>query len=123
MLNLFSKSKKPAKGKKSAGDKDVKKKRPAKKAAKPAEKEDLSPDQSMVKAAERLDQAREKLDVATDNGKKSGQVSRQELIAEAMAVHKVQSRLLDDLDEETRTKLRALAIKKMFLSKRPGGDN
>jgi hypothetical protein len=119
MFNLFSKSKKQNKGKKTAGKKDVKKKRPAKKAA----KKDLSPDQSMLKAAERLDQAREKLDVATDGGKKSGPASRQQLIAEAMAVHKVQSRLLDDLDEETRTKLRALAIEKMFLSKRPGSDN
>ena len=43
---------------------------------------------------------------------------RKKLIAQAMAVHKVQSRLLDDLDPETKQRLRALAMQKLILERK-----
>ena len=42
---------------------------------------------------------------------------RKKAIAEAMAVHSTQSKLLDDLDPETRQRLRALAMQKLIVER------
>ena len=42
---------------------------------------------------------------------------RKKLIAQALAVHSVQSRLLDDLDPETKQRLRALAMQNLILDR------
>lgn len=119
MFNIFSKSKKPAKGKKDGKKAAPKKKRPLKAVA-PTDEPELTPDQSMRQAAERLDRARERLETGEAQKASSGGQDRQRLIEQAMAVHQTQSKLLDDLDEDTKTRLKALAIEKMILNKRKG---
>jgi hypothetical protein len=42
---------------------------------------------------------------------------RKKLIAQALAVHNVQSRLLDELDPDTKQRLRALAMQKLILER------
>ena len=41
--------------------------------------------------------------------------NREDLIKQALAVHKVQSKLLDNLDEDTRRRLRKLAMEAMAI--------
>ena len=124
MFNLFSKSKKKTKAagtskvrKKSADKKTTPKKANKKKQKNPGPSPETSsgqpngtPDQTLDQAAEKLEAARRLLDndaTAEDN---SAQQSREDLIKQALAVHKVQSKLLDNLDEDTRRRLKTLAM-------------
>ncbi len=124
MFGIFSKSKKSSSKKK-------KKKGSAKARKKPVEapldataatQSDIiieeeqappSPAASIASAQEKLDQAKANLD--SGNFKKGlAPGDRQALIQQALAVHKVQSKLLDDLGEDTKERLRSIAMEKVF---------
>jgi len=77
---------------------------------------DLPPAEPWPDAGQRLDEAK----AALESGSKKGNIpsgNRKKLIEQAMAVHTVQSKLLDDLDEETKTRLRQLAMQKLILQR------
>jgi hypothetical protein len=121
MFGIFSKSKKASSKKK--------KKKGSAKAKKPAEalldenievpeipiEQELSPPppDSIASAQEKLDQAKANLE-AGNFKKKMAPGDRQALIEQALAVHKVQSKLLDDLDPDIKQRLRTLAMEKVF---------
>ena len=88
-----------------------------KKAAKKKKPDVLPPDQTVHQAAEKLEAARRRLDDGEATGVNLPPRERQKLIEQALAVHQVQSRLLDDLDDDTRHKLKTLAMEKMVLKK------
>ena len=127
MFGIFSKSKKTAKKKKKS---DAKKKKkttaPAKSAAKPVadpvseSQEEVELLDGAVAAASTISSAQEKLDQAKANlaagNFKTGSspTERAALIQKALAVHKVQSKLVDDLGEDTKQRLRTLAKEKIF---------
>ncbi|MDP6427432.1 MAG: hypothetical protein QGH73_17985 [Rhodospirillales bacterium] len=67
-------------------------------------------------AGERLEQAKAALQSDQMTGKLMP-ADRRKLIEQALAVHNVQSRLLDDLDDDTKQRLCALAMQKL----NPGG--
>ena len=102
MFNLFSKSKKKSNGK-AAPKKAAKKKKP----------NVLPPDQTIHQASEKLEAARRRLDDGETAGVNLSPRERQKLIERALAVHQVKSRLLDDLDDDTRHKLKTLAMERM----------
>jgi hypothetical protein len=69
-----------------------------------------------LNAGERLEQVK----AALQSDQKTGKLApaeRRKLIDQALAVHNVQSRLLDDLDDDTKQRLCALAMQKL----NPGG--
>ena len=68
-----------------------------------------------VDASQSLDAAKEALQ-SDESGRKTP-ASRKKAIAQAMAVHSAQSRLLDDLDPELKQRLRALAMQKLILER------
>ena len=123
MFGIFSKSKKASSKKK--------RKKGSAKAIKPAEalpdenievpeipiEQELSPPPlapgSIASAQEKLDQAKANLE-AGNLKKKLAPGDRQALIEQALAVHKVQSKLLDDLDPDIKQRLRTLAMEKVF---------
>ena len=123
MFGIFSKSKK-------ASSKKVKKKKNSKvnepvqalpeKNLEPPEtsnRQELSsppasPD-SITSAQEKLDQAKANLEAGNFKNKLAPG-DRQALIEQALAVHKVQSKLLDNLDPDTKQRLRTLAMEKVF---------
>ena len=68
---------------------------------------------SISSAQEKLDQA--KANLAAGNFKAgSSPAERATLIEQALAVHKVQSKLVDDLGEDTKQRLRTIAKEKIF---------
>jgi hypothetical protein len=123
MFGIFSKSKKASSKKK--------KKKGSAKAKKPAEalldenievpeipfEQELSPPpsapDSIASAQEKLDQAKANLEAGNFKNKLAPG-DRQALIEQALAVHKVQSKLLDDLDPDIKQRLRTLAMEKVF---------
>tara|TARA_B100000315_G_C14579223_1_gene589571 strand:+ start:1504 stop:1896 length:393 start_codon:yes stop_codon:yes gene_type:complete len=124
MFGIFSKSKKPAaKKKKKSGSKKKKK------TVAPAEPVtdsgvETQPETELldgaVAAASTISSAQEKLDQAKENlaagnfKSKSSPADRAALIEQALAVHKVQSKLVDDLGEDTKQRLRTIAKEKIF---------
>ena len=68
-----------------------------------------------VDASQSLDAAKEALQ-SDEPGRKTP-ASRKKAIAQAMAVHSAQSRLLDDLDPELKQRLRTLAMQKLILER------
>ena len=104
--------------KKSADKKTASKKANKKKQKNPrpsSEQPTVTPDQTLNQAAEKLEAARRQLDNgATADDKPPPQV-REDLIKQALAVHKVQSKLLDNLDEDTRRRLKTLAMEAMAI--------
>ena len=129
MFNLFSKSKKKTKAagtaktrKKSADKKTTSKKANKKKQKNPRTSSEASsgqpnvtPDQALDQAAEKLEAARRQLDNGDTADDTPAQQSREDLIEQALAVHKVQSTLLDNLDEDTRRRLKSLAMETMAI--------
>ena len=124
MFNLFSKSKKNAKSaetakarKKSTDKKTNKKKQknpgPSPKAS--SGQPTVTPDQTLDQAAERLAAARRQLDNSATADDTLPVQDREDLIKEALAVHKAQSKLLDNLDEDTRRRLKTLAMEAMAI--------
>ncbi len=128
MFGLFSKSKKPAgkKGNTTAKNKNAAKKPAAtkpdtvKQAAVAEEPPQLriptNNTDALSEAQAKLDMAKARLDNANFN-RGAAPTERKKLIEQALAVHKIQAKLLDDLDEDTKLKLRTLAMEKMFLNK------
>lgn len=121
MFGLFSKSKKPAGKKKSSAGK---KKAGKKSSAAPSNRDSTTEKRQQIQVgADGLTEAQSKLDQASArlaNGefKPGGATAdRKKLIEQALAVHKVQSKLLDELDDNTKQKLRTLAMEKMFAGK------
>ena len=129
MFNLFSKSKKKANAagmakarKKSADKKTASKKANKKKQKNPgpssevsSEQPTVTPDQTLNQAAEKLEAARRQLDNGANADDKPPPQDREDLIKQALAVHKVQSKLLDNLDEDTRRRLKTLAMEAMAI--------
>ncbi len=127
MFGIFSKSKKPAsKKKKKSGTKKKKKAASAEPVVEPAvepvskSQEETELLDGAVAAASSISSAQEKLDQAKANldagnfKSKSSPAERTALIQQALAVHKVQSKLVDDLGEDTKQRLRTLAKEKIF---------
>jgi hypothetical protein len=125
MFGFFSKKKPPAKKpdtapKKAAGtpvegkaDKAAAKAKAGLEAAAPAPaKAAPQPAPKPISAGDSLERAKAKLAAKGSGGKAA-------LIEQAMAVHQQQAKKLDSLPEETRTRLRAMALKAFVL---PGGD-
>lgn len=118
MFGIFSKSKKSsskkkknsAKAKKSSGVKKAE--RVTAPPVAPLEEQPSSPT-SIASAQEKLTQAKARLE-SGEFKRKLGPSDRQALIQQAMAVHKVQSKLIDDLGDETKQRLRSLAMEKVF---------
>lgn len=129
MFNLFSKSKKKTKATDvaKARKKSTNKKTVSKKANKKKQKDTgpfketspqippVTPDQALHRAAEKLEAVRCQLDRGATADDKPPEQDREDLIKQALAVHKVQRKLLDNLDKDTRRRLRALAMKAMAI--------
>jgi hypothetical protein len=82
------------------------------------QQDDLTAPLSILSGAIALDQNKlEKTDKNLKPEVLKNQLSanaRQTLIEQALAIHKVQSKLLDDLDPEMKRRLRLLAMEKIF---------
>ena len=129
MFNLFSKSEKKTKapGTAKARKKSADKKTTPKKANKNKQKNpgppseassgqpNVTPDQTLDQAAEKLEAARRQLDNGATADDTTPPQDREDLIKQALAVHKVQSKLLDNLDEDTRRRLKTLAMEAMAI--------
>lgn len=121
MFGFFFKKKPPAKKKKSEAAKPSDKaaaKGAAAKAAPADPKVAVAPKPAAkpeppVSASDSLERAKAKL------AKKAVPGSREALIEQALAVHKQQAKKLDNLPEDTRMRLRAMALKAFVLP----GDN
>ena len=108
MFGFFSKKKPPAKKTKAeTGKAPAAKPKAAKPPAAPARAE-APPKPEPISAGESLERAKAKL--AT-----KGAGGRAALIEQAMAVHQQQAKKLDSLPEETRMRLRAMALKAFVL--------
>jgi hypothetical protein len=68
-----------------------------------------------VDAGQSLDAAKAALQLDEPGGQTPA--GRKKVIAQALAVHSAQSRLLDDLDPELKQRLRALAMQKLILER------
>ena len=129
MFNLFSKSEKKTKAagtvkarKKSADKKTTpqkankrKQKRPGLSSEPSLGQHNVTPDQTLDQAAEKLEAASRQLDNCATTDDTPAQQNREDLIKQALAVHKVQSKLLDNLDEDTRRRLKTLAMEAMAI--------
>ena len=129
MFNLFSKSKKKTKtagtvkARKTSFDKNITSKKTNKKketnpgpSSKASSRQPtVTPDQALDQAAERLGAARRQLDNSATADDNLTQQDREDLIKQALAVHKAQSKLLDNLDEDTRRRLKSLAMEAMAI--------
>ena len=103
MFNIFTQKNK----KNTVAKKDKKTQQMAKK----------SPDQNINLAAEKLEATLRNLKVGKTGSSNSPPADKQKLINEAIAVQKAQSKLLDGLDENTRQRLKALALELMVFNK------
>ena len=131
MFNLFSKSKNKNKAKaagtakarkKSADKKTTPKKANKKKQKNPGPSSGASsgqptvtPDRALNQAAEKLEAASRQLDNSATADDTPSPQDRENLIKQALAVHKAQSKLLDNLDEGTRRRLKILAMEAMAI--------
>ena len=129
MFNLFSKSKKKTKavGAAKAHEKSVDKKTTSKITKKEKQRDSgatsktssgrspVTPDQKLHQAAEKLEAAQRKIDSDAAADYKRPPQNREDLIKHALEVHKIQSKLLDNLDEDTRRRLRKLAMEAMAI--------
>ena len=129
MFNLFSKSKKKttAVGAEKAHKKSVDKKTTSKIAKKEKQRDSgatsktssgrspVTPDQKLHQAAEKLEAVQRKIDSDAAADYTRPPQNREDLIKHALKVHKIQSKLLDNLDEDTRRRLRSLAMEAMAI--------
>ena len=81
-------------------------------------KRNLSPEQNMNLAAEKLEATARRLDTKKRVSSETPASDKQKLIKQALNVQKAQSKLLDDLDDDTRRRLKALAIELMVFKKK-----
>ena len=113
MFNFFRKSKrtantKPKAKKPSTGTRNV---------SNTGKRQNLSPEQNMNLAAEKLEATARLLNTRKKVGSGTPAADKQELIKNALNIQKAQSKLLDDLDDDTRRRLKALAIELMVFKK------
>ena len=113
MFNFFNKTKKAAKSK----TKDKKADASSKKNSTSSPKSKISPDQSMNLAAEKLESTIRNLNARGTANYQPTPADKQKLINQAIATQKTQSKLLDGLDDDTRRRLKTLAIEFMVFNK------
>ena len=113
MFKFFNKTKKAAKSK----TKDKKADASSKKSSTSSKKSKFSPDQSMNLAAEKLEATIRNLNARGTANYQPTSVDKQKLINQAIAIQKTQSKLLDGLDDDTRRRLKTLAIEFMVFNK------
>ena len=75
----------------------------------------MTPDQTLDQAVEKLETVRRQLDNGATAVNTPPPQDRKDLIKQALAVHKVKSKLLDNLDEDTRRRLKTLAMEAMAI--------
>ena len=113
MFNFFTKSKKAAKSK----TKNKKVDASLKKSSTSSQKSKISADQSMNLAAEKLESTIRNLNARGTANYQPTPADKQKLINQAIATQKTQSKLLDGLDDDTRRRLKTLAIEFMVFNK------
>lgn len=113
MFNFFNKTKKAAKSK----TKNKKADASLKKRSTSSQKSKISPDQSMNLAAEKLESTIRNLNARGTANYQPTPADKQKLINQAIAIQKTQSKLLDGLDDDTRRRLKTLAIEFMVFNK------
>ena len=113
MFNLFNKTKKAAKSKTKKKKADAS----LKKSSTSSQKSKVSPDQNMNLAAEKLESTIRNLNARGTANYQPIPADKQKLINQAIATQKTQSKLLDGLDDDTRRRLKTLAIEFMVLNK------
>ena len=113
MFNFFNKTKKAAKSK----TKNKKADASLKKSSTSSQKSKFSADQNMNLAAEKLESTIRNLNARGKANYQPIPADKQKLINQAIAIQKTQSKLLDGLDDDTRRRLKTLAIEFMGLNK------
>ena len=113
MFNIFKKTKKAAKSKTKNKKADAR----LKKGSTYSQKSKFSPDQSMNLAAEKLESTIRNLNARDKANYQPIPADKQKLINKAIAIQKTQSKLLDGLDDDTRRRLKTLAIEFMVFNK------
>ena len=113
MFKFFNKTKKAAKSK----TKNKKADASLKKRSTSSQKSKISPDQSMNLAAEKLESTIRNLNARGTANYQPTPADKQKLINQAIATQKTQSKLLDGLDDDTRRRLKTLAIEFMVFNK------
>ena len=113
MFNFFNKNKKAAKSE----TKSKKAVARLKKGSISGQKSKVSPDQSMNLAAEKLESTIRNLNARGTANYQPAPADKQKLINQAIAIQKTQTKLLDGLDDDTRRRLKTLALEFMVLNK------
>ena len=113
MFNFFNKTKKAANSKTKNKRADAS----SKKSSTSGQKSKVSPDQSMNLAAEKLESTIRNLNARGTANYQPTPADKQKLINQAIATQKTQSKLLDGLDDDTRRRLKTLAIEFMVFNK------
>ena len=114
MFKFFNKPKKAAKSK----TKNKKADAGLKKRSTSSQKSKISADQSMNLAAEKLESTIRNLNARGTGNYQPTPADKQKLINQAIAIQKTQSKLLDGLDDDTRRRLKTLAIEFMVFNKK-----
>ena len=113
MFKFFNKTKKASRSK----TKNKKANASLKKRSTSSQKSKVSADQSMNLAAEKLESTIRNLNARGTANYQPTPADKQKLINQALAIQKTQSKLLDGLDEDTRRRLKTLAIEFMVFNK------
>ena len=113
MFKFFNKTKKAAKSK----TKNKKADASLKKSSTSSQKSKISADQSMNFAAEKLESTIRSLNARDTAKYQPTPADKRKLINQALAIQKTQSKLLDGLDDDTRRRLKTLAIEFMVFNK------
>jgi len=113
MFKFFNKTKKTAKSK----TKNKKAVASLNKSSTSDQKSKVSPDQSMNLAAEKLESTIRNLNARGTANYQPTPADKRKLINQALAIQKTQSKLLDGLDDDTRRRLKTLAIEFMVFNK------
>ena len=113
MFNFFNKTKKAAKSK----TRIKKAVASLKKSSTSGQKSKVSPDQNMNLASEKLESTIRNLNARGKANYQRIPADKQKLINQAIAIQKTQSKLLDGLDDDTRRRLKTLAIEFMVFNK------
>ena len=80
-------------------------------------KANKTPDQKLNLAAEKLESTLRNLNAGKTMSTNVVPADKQKLISRAIAIQRAQSKLLDELDDDTRQRLRALALELMVFKK------
>ena len=113
MFKFFNKTMKAAKSK----TKNKKADASLKKSSTSSQKSKISADQSMNLAAEKLESTIRNLNARGTANYQPTPADKRKLINKALAIQKTQSKLLDGLDDDTRRRLKTLAIEFMVFNK------